>query len=104
MHGEGLSVAVAVVEVADVAWAALERRHDKSRDAVARDKEFSEAEGALEQEREENRRLRARLEEYQKALEDMQVRGEQDDTSEVGSCSESGGNADHHDVWIFSRL
>ncbi|KAG6554746.1 hypothetical protein Mapa_003765 [Marchantia paleacea] len=83
MHGEGLSVAVAVVEVADVAWAALERRHDKSRDAVARDKEFSEAEGALEQEREENRRLRARLEEYQKALEDMQARGEQDDTSEL---------------------
>lgn len=91
MHGEGLTVAVAVVEgVAGVAKTALEKRHhDHSPDVVAREKEILQVEDALEQQRLENQRLRAQLEEYQKALDGMHSRSSQETPSEVGSRSES---------------
>ncbi|KAL3696751.1 hypothetical protein R1sor_010827 [Riccia sorocarpa] len=102
MHGEGLAVAVAVAEVADAAWAALERRHDETEGVVAKEKELVEVEEALEQQKDENRRLRARLEQYQKTIESMQEQSEQENTSEVGSPSESGWNADPPE--LYARL
>ncbi|BBN01920.1 hypothetical protein MPTK1_2g11270 [Marchantia polymorpha subsp. ruderalis] len=85
MHGEGLTVAVAVVEgVAGVAKTALEKRHhDHSPDVVAREKEILQVEDALEQQRLENQRLRAQLEEYQKALDGMHSRSSQETPSEL---------------------
>ncbi|KAL2643705.1 hypothetical protein R1flu_011292 [Riccia fluitans] len=83
MHGEGLAVAVAVAEVADAAWAALERRHEQAEGAIAKEKELVQVEEALEQQREENRQLRARLEQYQKALESIQAQSGQGNSSEL---------------------
>lgn len=69
----GLQVAVAVAEVADHAWAALERRHEHSAAALAREQDCVAAQGALAQARQENQRLRATIEQYEKALEALQI-------------------------------
>ncbi|XP_031493048.1 uncharacterized protein LOC116259395 [Nymphaea colorata] len=66
-----LEVVETVLEVADVAWAALERRHDSKLCATAQEERLLVGE-ELERQRAENHRLRAILEENTRVFEALQ--------------------------------
>lgn len=66
-----LEVVETVLEVADVAWAALERRHDSRLCATAQEERLF-ADGELERQRAENRRLREIIEENTNVFEALQ--------------------------------
>ncbi|CAN6480141.1 unnamed protein product [Victoria cruziana] len=66
-----LEVVETVLEVADVAWAALERRHDSRLCATAQEERLF-ADGELEWQRAENRRLREIIEENTNVFEALQ--------------------------------
>eukprot|EP01018_Ginkgo_biloba_P005596 Gb_00980 [translate_table: standard] len=65
-HTAPLEVMGTVVEVADLAWNAFERRHEQTAHG-----QFLKLEGELAHERSENQRLNAALEEYQKTIEEF---------------------------------
>eukprot|EP00897_Mesotaenium_endlicherianum_P001604 jgi/Mesen1/1471/ME000132S00413 len=67
-------VAVAVAEVAEVAWSRYEKRKEHVGKYAKCEKEALEAEEALHQEQAENKRLRDLLEEYKRDLESLQKR------------------------------
>ncbi|CAM6090020.1 unnamed protein product [Calypogeia fissa] len=103
VHGEGLEVAVAVVEVADVAWEALERRHAHSAAVIEHEQKFWEEKDELARQHEENRRLRELLQEYQRALEHMQMKGGGGGEVEIEKTGGSGESL-NSDTELYVRL
>ncbi|KAJ7553401.1 hypothetical protein O6H91_06G096600 [Diphasiastrum complanatum] len=72
-HGVPLEMVGAVMEITDVAWSALEHRREHARCEAAKEHDRAALESALAQERSENERLRATLQQYHTALQNLQA-------------------------------